>query len=92
MILAFTFGLRVHQNIFKKFPLFGGGAIYDPRNFICTNLLHSEYQCIRAIGLCKEYFSDTPNFPYCSLFLGPKWDQSLDLRTLQNDASYQMWF
>jgi len=35
----FAFSLRVHQNIFKKFPLFwplsGGWAIYDPRNFIC---------------------------------------------------------
>jgi len=59
----FAFGLRVHQNIFKKispfnWPLSGGGAIYDPRNFICKNLnllvpwlLHTKYQCIRSIGL-----------------------------------------
>jgi len=58
----YAFGLQVHQNIFLKISLFGplsdGGAIYDPRNLICTHLnllvprlLHTKYQCIQAIGL-----------------------------------------
>jgi len=57
----FAFGLRVHQYL-KQFPLLGSflevGVIYDPKNFICTNLnllvprlLHTKHQCIWAIGL-----------------------------------------
>jgi len=60
-------------------PLSGGGAIYDPRKFICTNLnlhvprlLHTKYQCIRAIGLWEEYFSDS--IPKISPIVSSFWD------------------
>jgi len=42
------------------------------------------------------FFSDTPNLPYCSLFLGPNMCEPLDFRKLESpfpkDSSYQIWF
>jgi len=81
MTNIFAFGLRVHQNIFLKIPLFGPflgvGLFNEPRNFICTKLnrlvprlLHTKYQCIRAIGFVRGIFFLYPKFPLlCSLLI-----------------------
>jgi len=60
-------------------PLSGDGAIYDSRNFICTNLyllvprlLYTKYRCIRAFGLWEDIFQIPKISPIVAFFLTPK--------------------
>jgi len=78
----FAFGLWVHQNLKKMspfWPLSGWGHLW-PQELYLHKL---ESPCPKVASyqiplVCERNIFQIHNFPYCSLFLGPKRDQPFD--------------